>query len=322
MDKAFQGEKLSEEIKNLVVTQEDIENENNLYAKALKTGFNDIDLNAPFLPGVILFGALPGMGKTTFALNVSANICESGTSVLYVSYEQSRMDFWYKDLSRYWFMKRYDAVAGGVHNTPTALELKRNLFNDKETFAKYRDELNQRRENFYFLRGHSEPAEILIKQIEPAVSSGVKFVVIDYIQLIPSNKNPKATAREQVDSAVRAFKEFQVETGITLFIISSFNRQSYYGDVGFDSFKETGGLEYSADLIFGMQFAKKADETRNREFHDKKIAETPREIELKCLKNRYGEIFRSKFSYFSRNDTFFERTRNSQDNQAQKKKFV
>lgn len=67
--------------------------------------------------------------------------------------------------------------------------------------------------------------------------------------------------------------------------ISSFNRANYNQPVSMEAFKESGSLEYSSDVLLGLQlkgagqpgFNSNREKTRN-----------PRKIELKVLKNRNG----------------------------------
>ena len=277
---------------------------------ALKTGYNVIDEKSPLLQGLYLLGAMSSVGKTTFALNVSANICKCGVPVLFVSYEEQKISIACKDFSRYWFLKNYADNGRGADYTPTAQEIKcrkikADMFADYvENLAKWKEE----HKNFYFFRGTIEPASKLIETIKLYVKEkGVKFVVIDYLQIIPAEQEEikrRVQLRERIDSAVQKLKALQEETGITLFIISSFNRENYKEFVSFESFKETGGLEYSADGLFGLQFKFDKKEKRDGDKIQQKRGEYPRTIEFVCLKNRYGETYSVDFEFFTRHDTF------------------
>ena len=68
------------------------------------------------------------------------------------------------------------------------------------------------------------------------------------------------------------------------------------------AFKESGGIEYSADVLFGLQL--KGVEAKDFDVEIAK-SKTPREIELKILKNRRGRAggsilfeYYPKFNYF------------------------
>ena len=102
---------------------------------------------------------------------------------------------------------------------------------------------------------------------------------------------------------------------ITIIVISSVNRSNYLTPIDFESLKESGGIEYTADVIWGLQLqclndsvfseANKIKEKRDI-IRANKIAE-PRKIELVCLKNRFGiASFSCYFDYYAAIDLFEE----------------
>ena len=81
--------------------------------------------------------------------------------------------------------------------------------------------------------------------------------------------------------------------------------------------KESGGIEFTADVIWGLQLqclneplfdsANKIKEKRQRIRQEKRA--DPRKIELLCLKNRYGIAnYSCGFNYFPARDQFIEST--------------
>ena len=278
----------------------------------LKWGFSRIDENLPILPGSYLLGALPSMGKTAFALQVAANICEQGKSVLYVSYEPTSTQMAYKDLARYWFLKNWGKNAQADF-VPSAKDLMLGKFPQNTMFTeaemkKVREELRTKRKKFYFLQGQKETAQDLIGKIKFFVNRGVKFIIIDYIQLIKGT-DPKKTVREQIDETVRDLQIFQSQNKLSMLFISSFNRENYRKYACLESFKESGGLEYTADGMLAIQFDSDSDAkvfTDNKKFQELKQKQ-PRDIELVCVKNRWGMDFVDKFAYHSKHETFFEK---------------
>ena len=77
----------------------------------------------------------------------------------------------------------------------------------------------------------------------------------------------------------------------------------------FASFKESGACEYSADVMWGLQLnvVNKLGNKKPLEV-DEAISDAiraqPREIQLKCIKNRNGAAYSCYFKYYSANDTF------------------
>ncbi len=93
------------------------------------------------------------------------------------------------------------------------------------------------------------------------------------------------------------------------FYRSSFNRDNYTKPVSFESFKESGNIEYTADVVWALQlFVINSINSFNisdaRQKIDKAKKKQPRQIQLKCLKNRQGTNYDCFFNYFSAHDCF------------------
>ena len=72
--------------------------------------------------------------------------------------------------------------------------------------------------------------------------------------------------------------------------ISSFNRDNYTQKVSMQAFKESGAIEYSSDVLIGLQLKGQGDKDFNIE-EAKAKSNNPdsfRDIELVILKNRNG----------------------------------
>ena len=145
-----------------------------------------------------------------------------------------------------------------------------------------------------------------------------------YLQIVPSSKE---STKLGVDDSVRKLKKFQRDTNTTFIVISSFNRDNYSKSVSFESFKESGNIEYTADVVWALQlFVINSINSFNisdaRQKIDKAKKQQPRQIQLKCLKNRQGTNYDCYFNYFSAHDCFapcekFNETSN--ENNEQKK---
>ena len=88
--------------------------------------------------------------------------------------------------------------------------------------------------------------------------------------------------------------------------ISSFNRDNYNNAVSMQAFKESGAIEYSSDVLIGLQLKGAGDKDFDPTEAKKK---NPREVELVILKNRNGQTgakvpfeFYPMFNYFVEND--------------------
>ena len=136
------------------------------------------------------------------------------------------------------------------------------------------------------------------------------------------NDKRLVTDKQKIDDIVRKLKIFQRETNTTFIIVSSFNRMNYYQQVSFESFKESGNIEYSADVIWALQLdivnqfknGEYVSDTRKKLENAKK--QQPRLIQLKCLKNRHGNNYDVYFNYHSACD-YFEPLEDAPDNEEE-----
>ena len=138
-------------------------------------------------------------------------------------------------------------------------------------------------------------------------------VVIDYLQVIQPPEGSNKTAKDLVDMHVSHLKKLQAKYKLVMMVVSSFNRQNYLTQVDFESFEESGGIEYTADVVWGLQLevlhdalfnsASKINEKRQKIKEAK--AANPRRVELVCLKNRFGvSSYTCNFEYFPQFDLF------------------
>jgi hypothetical protein len=86
-----------------------------------------------------------------------------------------------------------------------------------------------------------------------------------------------------------------------------------------ESLKESGNVEFTADFIAGLQLQcmndkifnspPTADLGKKKKIIEKAKAESPRKLELKCVKNRYGiATFKLYYNYYPSHDLFTEGT--------------
>ena len=151
-----------------------------------------------------------------------------------------------------------------------------------------------------------------------AMNGARPAVCVDYLQVLQADKDPetgrKPTDTKQItDRNITELKRMSRSLDIPVFVVSSLNRSNYLAPVDYEAFKESGSIEYSADVIWGLQLAAVHDSIFDKEGKLKekreKIAEAksaiPRKIELVCLKNRYGKTrYTCQFEYFPQYDFF------------------
>ena len=263
-----------------------------------KTGFSNIDNNQIFLPGVYILGGLPSIGKTTFAWQLLEQCADSGEHCLYISYEMSLIQLRSKSLARQLWLRDSTStltstqISMGGHNN-SLLEIIAQRQNSTRDFRAIKFT-------------HERLSEVL-PSLDAFCDSLDKppIICIDYLQRMPFDSKER---RDGISNNVRLLKDFQLKTDSTVIALSSLNRDNYSAPISFESFKETGEIEYSADVMWGLQLycvnssSGKIIDDRLRFEEAKK--DSPRKMQLKCVKNRDGNIYDCFFEYFSAHDHF------------------
>lgn len=118
-------------------------------------------------------------------------------------------------------------------------------------------------------------------------------IIIDYLQILTPS-DTKLTDKQQIDYNITTLKKISRDYKIPVIVVSSFNRVNYTQTASYEAFKESGGIEYTADVLLAMQLKilTQKDIVTNEDIRQAK-KQIPREVQLVCLKNRNG---RSSFS--------------------------
>lgn len=274
--------------------------------KEIPTGFEEFDLVAGGLyPGLYVIAAISSLGKTTFSLQMAEQIAGAGNDVIFFSLEQSRFEMVAKGISRRTAQK-------DMRKAVTALAIRKGYVPPHvgEAAEQYKADVGDR---LSIVEGNFNCDIAYISDYirRYVASNGVRPVVfVDYLQILQPTETRQNT-KETVDNAVTELKRLSREVNIPIVAISSVNRANYLTPIDFESLKESGGIEYTADVIIGLQlqclnselFAKEKKTTEKRAAVKKAKAANPRKIELVCLKNRYGTPkFSCYFDYYAAYD--------------------
>ena len=264
-----------------------------------KTGFTNVDAEQIFTPGLYVLGGLPALGKTTFAWQLLEQLARQGEKCVYCSYEMSEFELYTKSAIRELFNRdrNTNLTSAGIRRGDETRTLKEILVEFGEVGI-----------DLTVLEMQEQNIDELVFELRKYCVEKAPVIVLDYLQIVPAKKS-EISAKQGIDEIVRKLKNFQRETGATFIVISSFNRQNYGQQVAFESFKESGNIEYSADVVWGLQLyatreLKEGVTAQNREIISKAKESNPRQVELKCLKNRQGKNYSCYFKYYPAVDTF------------------
>ena len=279
-----------------------------------RTGFEDLDqkCGGGLYAGLYVVGAVSSLGKTTFCHQMADQIAAGGTDVLYFSLEQTRLEMVSKSLARItgeWDMKNYVSSISIRRGNVAPLVL--------EAADEYKKRVGSR---MSIIQGDLQTD---VKTIIDYVKQHIQrtkthpVVFVDYLQVLKPDRQDKhrKEIRETIDETVSALQSLSRKEEIPVIVISSVNRSNYLTPIDFESFKESGTIEFTADVVWGLQLQCLEDELFDKQGHVKEkretvneaMSQTPREVQLVSLKNRYGaKHFKSSFEYYPACDLFKE----------------
>ena len=359
MTEAQKAEQQAERIKNylemtdnaaaLAALENEIYNRNAAKYRRWPTGFPVLDqkLKGGFKAGQLIFlGAISSLGKTSFALQIAAQVAEVGKDVLIFSLEMSRDELNAKTLSRYMYLaagsdphlREYAAstqdildgnIQGVVMGQATdpaqgtlfveALERSRNIAKNIRIFV-----------------GNNNISVDKVREVVDlhiAATGKRPLVILDYLQILQPSEYAKTTDKRLLtDYDTTTLKVIARYYEIPIMVISAFNRTNYLEPVSMGSFRESSSIEYSSDILLGLQYQGMeyqkiiyTDDKGNRrkgyegqKDHDSRVREMldqmdmdganglPLPIELKLLKNRNGVKGTVRYSFLPAHNLYTE----------------
>ena len=260
----------------------------------IPTGFKGLDtvLDGGLYEGLYIVGAISSLGKTTLITQMGDQIAQAGHDVLIFSLEMARAEIMAKSISRH-TLQQVLSSGGDIRNAKTTRGI--TIGKWYENYSKTeRDLINgaivsysQYANHIYISEGIGD---IGAEQIRETIKQHILFtgntpvVIIDYLQIL-APYNDRATDKQNTDKAVMELKRISRDYKTPVIGISSFNRANYSVAVTMEAFKESGAIEYSSDVLIGLQLKGAGKKDFDANEAKKK---SPREIELVILKNRNG----------------------------------
>lgn len=238
---------------------------------AAATGIPGLDkaLDGGLHAGLTVLGAVSSMGKTSLMLQMADTLAAAGRNVLFITIEMSRMELIAKS-----------AVRGTRERARPLLDGKLPEEKVRGLISAYRKKTGGRVELW-------EPdAPLTPALLDEKVSAFCEqhenpVLFLDYLQLVAPVR-AGMTEKQTADAAVAMLKQLARRYDMPVIAASSLNREAYRpgsAEPGMSAFKESGSVEYSADLLLVLKYRTDAD---------KEIKTGPRHLVLTILKNRFG----------------------------------
>ena len=323
--------------------------------KCYPTGFRELDkeLGGGLYAGLYTLGAISSLGKTTFILQIENNLAKQGQDVLFFSLEMSRNELIAKSISKFTALKALEKY-GSTDNASTQRQVmsgylyKKYTNDQREILFDACKEYETISKRIYTVEGNFD---YTVQDIQARVQKHIKatgkkpVVFVDYLQILglddeipeKSKGRPRNyTDKQKADRIVSTLKRMSRDLDVPVIVVSSFNRESYTQPVSMASFKESGGIEYSCDVLIGLQYMgmdydsekdgdPDAQGQKKKGNRYKRIMELiakinedvkegrPAPVQCKLLKNRNGARGQSVyFQFFPRYNLYTELGRETQ----------
>lgn len=283
--------------------------------RTVPTGLETLDkaLGGGLRPGLTVLGAFSSLGKTSLCVQIADRIAASGRAVVFCSIEQTPRELVAKSLARiarkitgrtsFWAsdLYSYDARASWKPDGRQVADLKAAADEYRRTIAPY----------LIYCGGTGQPSVDDIRATAANIcehmgeGAQAPVIIIDYLQLLaPYDEHD--SDKKTMDKHVKNLRQLANTLNTIVLCISSISRAAYSEPIEMSSFKESGGVEYGADVAIGLQplgMKERCKKEKAEEIIDTEKKKRNRDLELKILKNRGFSMPHSTISVYFDGDT-------------------
>jgi replicative DNA helicase len=240
----------------------------------LPTSIDRLDtLLSGFNTGLYILAGGPGVGKTTFALQIAATVTKEAP-VIYLTFENSPANMTLKALAGRAGINTQDVARG---------------FADVEALRRAAEEWRPVGERLAMIEGTGRLTVAQVRALALRAMNRHKanrcLIIVDYLQLwakASEELQGHRDTRERVEVMGNALRELAIRLDSPVLAIANQNRaHGQYGNKGaasLDSLKESGDLEYMADVAMFLTQAE-----------DRPVTPPARAVTLTVAKNRHGD---------------------------------
>lgn len=233
-DREVKEESLKEQIiDTLDMIEKNMKNKNDY---SLYTGMLDLDQLTCGLHNeeLTIIGARPGMGKTTFALQIADYIAKKKIPVMFISLEMSEEQIITK------------LIAKETRINSTKMRL--GTLTDQEAVKVYEAGAELEEKSLYITSNLRTIQQIEVEARKMKNKKNIGLIIIDYIQLIKSSQ--KFNLREQeVADITRTLKLLTLELKIPIIGLCQLNRNAIRQEPMLSDLRESGAIEQDADNV-------------------------------------------------------------------------
>lgn len=256
------------------------------------SGFGDLDSMISGLnrSDLIIVGARPAMGKTSFALNLATNVAKRGSTVLFFSLEMTKEQL----------AERVISMEARIHGQK--MRNGRLSPSDWTNFSTAAGALQKI--PLYF----DDTSNITVNEMKSRIrrAKDVDVVIVDYLQLMQSGTRTESRVQE-VSAITRALKLMAKDLEVPVIVLCQLSRstegrgKSHRPQLA--DLRESGSIEQDADIVLMLYrddyYQTGGNEEENMERNDINT------VEIIVAKNRHGPVgsvelaWNSEFTLFT-----------------------
>ena len=264
--------------------------ENKGKKRGIPTGYKDFDeiTNGLQKSDLILLAARPGVGKTSFEMNIAEYAAiNEGKKVAIFDLEMSREQLMQRALSSVGKVNLGKVLKGTMDSD----EWKRVWTAEKKLAqsAIYVDDSSM-----------VTPFDIISKCRKLKMTDGLDLVVIDYLQLMTMGKGTRESRTQEVSDLTRTLKIAARELNVPIILLSQLSRAVELREDHrpvLSDLRESGSIEQDADIVLFLYNPEK--------YNDVTTDDEPGTVYLLIAKHRSGSTGEVKLRWVGEYTTYF-----------------
>ena len=263
--------------------------ENQGRMRGLPTGFRDFDAltNGLQKSALIILAARPGVGKTSFAMNIATHVAVE---------ENKKVAVFALEMSGEQLMQRSLASLAKVNLSKVL-----NGTMDQEEWKRVWTAEKKLAQSGLYLCDSSvtTPLDIISKCRKLKMTEGLDLIVIDYLQLMSSGKSNRENRTQEITEITRMLKVTAKELDVPIILLSQLSRMVEQREDHrpvLSDLRESGSIEQDADIVMFLYNPEK--------YNDVILKDEPGTVYLLVQKHRSGATGEIKLKWLAEITTY------------------